>query len=62
MNALTRRPKMTIRKTIKRVSAAAANAAMDRHIEKMRAKGWTVTDQFAGDAFLRYEVTAYFTK
>jgi len=53
---------MTIRKTIKRATAGAANAAMTRHIEKMRAKGWTVSDQFAGDAFLKYQVIVYFTK
>jgi hypothetical protein len=53
---------MTIRKTIKRATASAAHAAMNKHIEKMAAKGWTVIEQFAGDEFLQYEVIAHFAK
>ena len=53
---------MTVRKTIKRANAASANAAMDKHVQKMAAKGWVRVEQFAGDEFLQYAVTAYFEK
>lgn len=53
---------MEVRKSIKRSTQAAAVAAMSAHIEKMRAKGWTVSQQFAGDAGLQFECITYFTK
>jgi hypothetical protein len=52
----------TTRKTIKRKTQTAANNAMAKHIEKMLAKGWSLGDMFAGNAFLKYEVIVYFNK
>ena len=52
----------TTRKTIKRRTRDAAQRAMQRHIDKMKARGWIEGDTFAGDAFLDYQMTIYFYK
>ena len=53
---------MTTRKSIKRSTKLAARRAMAAHVAAMQAKGWTLGQEFEGDAFLRYECIAYFSK
>lgn len=53
---------MEARKSIKRSTQEAARRAMAAHIARMTAKGWTVTQEFEGDAGLMFECIAYFSK
>lgn len=51
-----------VRKAIKRATKESARAAMAKHIEKMASKGWSLGREFEGDAGLKFECIAYFTK
>lgn len=51
-----------VKKRIKRKTRESAFAAMQKHIEKMKSKGWIEGASFAGDAFLDYEYITYFFK
>lgn len=53
---------MNARKSIKRATPAAARQAMAAHIEKMLAKGWALDQEFEGDAGLKFECIATFSK
>jgi len=53
---------ITVRKTIRRRSAASALRAMKKHAQRMKARGWIEGATFAGDAFLNYEVRTYFER
>ena len=50
------------RKSIKLSTQAAARRAMAAHVAKMEAKGWKLTQEFEGDAGLKFECIAYFAK
>lgn len=51
---------MTARKTFRRASPEAARRAMAAHAEQMVDKGWTVEQEFEGDAGVMYECITYF--
>jgi hypothetical protein len=53
---------MTARKAIKRSTKESARRAMTAHIAKMKSKGWTLDNEFEGDAGAMWECVAYFSK
>lgn len=51
------------RKTIKRKTLGACERAAQKHIEKMKAKGWQLQEQFFfGNSYLTNEMILYFFK
>lgn len=52
----------TATKKIKRASYESAAAAMVRHQENMKLKGWTIHKEFAGACGQKYEFITQFVK
>jgi hypothetical protein len=51
-----------MRKSIKRATQESARAAMAQHVEKMKATGWAVEQEFEGSAGFKFECITYFSK
>ena len=52
----------SVTKRIKRATQDSAAAAMVKHQEFMKMKGWAVTKEFGGNKGIRYEYITEFTK
>jgi len=52
----------SVTKKIKRKSKESAQEAMQKHIDTMKAKGWSVDTEFDGNAGCTYECITWFYK